>query len=224
MKCPAVLPDPVGSAIDLEALGRASELMAARRSIRRYRTEAVPGALVDELLGCAINAPSAHNRQPWRFVVLQDREPKARLATAMGNRLRQDRLRDGDAPAVIEADAARSYERITGAPVVIVVAVTMADMDVYRDASRSDAEYLMAVQSTAMAVQNLLLAAHAAGLGACWMCAPLFCPETVKTALELPATWHPQAIVTLGYPAAPGKPYSRRPLADVVRHARSPRS
>ncbi len=224
MKGSAVLPEPPGPVIDTAALRHASRLMAARRSIRRYRAEPVPAALIDELLACAINAPSAHNRQPWRFVVMQDGEPKARLATAMGNRLREDRLRDGDSPAVVEADAMRSYERITGAPVTIVVSVTMADMDVYRDVSRSDAEYLMAVQSTAMAVQNLLLAADAAGLGACWMCAPLFCPETVKAALGLPADWHPQAIVTLGYPAAPGKPYSRRPLEDVVRYAHGQRS
>ena len=224
MKAPAALPDRPGPVIDLEALRHAAQLMASRRSIRRYRAEPVPAALVDELLACAIHAPSAHNRQPWRFVVMQDREPKAKLATAMGNRLREDRLRDGDAQAIVEADAARSYERITGAPVAIVVSVTMADMDVYRDASRSDAEYLMAVQSTAMAVQNLLLAAAAAGLGACWMCAPLFCPGTVKTALDLPADWHPQAIITLGYPAAPGKPFSRRPLGDVVRRACSQRS
>ena len=51
----------------------------------------------------------------------------------------------------------------------------------------------MAVQSTAMAVQNMLLLAHAEGLAACWMCAPLFCPDTVRAALDLPADWQPQA-------------------------------
>src|ERR1700704_3659263 len=57
----------------------------------------------------------------------------------------------------------------------------------YPDPRRAQAEYLMAVQSVAMAVQNLLLAAHAEGLGACWMCAPLFCGEAVRAALALPA-------------------------------------
>jgi nitroreductase len=69
-----------------------------------------------------------------------------------------------------------------------------------------------------MAVQNLLLAAASDGLGACWMCAPLFCPEVVRGALDLPTDWGPQALVTLGHPASAGKPASRRPLADVVRH------
>jgi nitroreductase len=59
----------------------------------------------------------------------------------------------------------------------------------------------MAVQGTAMAVQNLLLAAHVAGLGACWMGAPLFCPDTVGETLDLPADWEPQALITLGWPA-----------------------
>jgi nitroreductase len=52
-----------------------------------------------------------------------------------------------------------------------------------------------------MAGQNLLLATHDAGLGGCWMCAPLFCPDVVRGALDLPADWQPQALITLGYPA-----------------------
>jgi coenzyme F420-0:L-glutamate ligase / coenzyme F420-1:gamma-L-glutamate ligase len=101
--------------------------------------------------------------------------------------------------------------------VLIVVCLTLADMDVYPDEPRRRAEYLMAVQGTAMAVQNLLLAAHAAGLGACWMCAPLFCADTVAAACNLPADWQPQAIVTLGHAANGGKPYARRVLAAVVK-------
>ena len=74
----------------------------------------------------------------------------------------------------------------------------------------------MAMQSTAAAVQNLLLAAHDAGLGACWVCAPLYCPEAVRQALELPEDWEAQALVTLGYPAQAKTPAPRRPMAEVV--------
>ena len=66
-----------------------------------------------------------------------------------------------------------------------------------------------------MAVQNLLLAAHAMGLGACWRCAPLFCGETVIDTLKLPQHWHPQALVTLGYPDEDGKTPSRLSLSEV---------
>ncbi len=186
-----------------------------RRSIRRYRAETVPCHLIDTLLEVAVSAPSAHNRQPWRFrVVIDDRE-KISLAAAMGARLRHDRLADGDTEELVAADAARSYLRITGAPAIVVVCLSEEDMDRYPDAKRSQAEYLMGVQSVAMAGQNLLLGAHAAGLGACWVCAPLFCPEVVRDTLALPQTWEPQGMVTLGYPANAGKPPVRRPVADL---------
>jgi F420 biosynthesis protein FbiB-like protein len=191
-------------------------LMAGRRSIRRYASQPVPAEALQRLLTAAIWAPSAHNRQPWRFVVVTNHDAKARLADAMSARLRADRLADGDPPAAVEADAARSRARVTGAPVAIVACLTLADMDQYPDPRRAQAEYLMAVQSVAMAVQNLLLAAQAEGLGACWMCAPLFCPAVVVEALALPADWQPQALITLGYPDSPGKPPLRRALAESV--------
>lgn len=74
----------------------------------------------------------------------------------------------------------------------------------------------MAIQSTAMAVQNLLLAASAMRLGACWLCAPLFCQETVRVVLALPKSWLPQGIVTLGVPRDAGVWRGHRPLNDVV--------
>lgn len=204
--------------IDFHGLAALSRVIATRRSVRRYLQDRVPKVLIDELFQCAVNAPSAHNRQPWRFTALHNDRLKARLAEAMGVQLRDDRLKDGDTVAVVEADVARSFERISRAPVVVLVATTVAEMDSYLDPRRKHAEYLMAVQSTAMAVQNLLLAAHAAGLAASWMCAPLFCPDVVRNVLDLPTDWQPQALITIGFPATAGKPYARRPLEDVVRH------
>jgi nitroreductase len=69
----------------------------------------------------------------------------------------------------------------------------------------------MGAQSVAIAVQNLFLAAHVEGLGACWMCAPLFCPDVVTTVLDLPPDWEPQALITMGYPAEV-KTSTRAPL------------
>jgi F420 biosynthesis protein FbiB-like protein len=194
------------------------ELVAGRRSIRRYLPLPIARELLHALLESATAAPSAHNRQPWRFAVVERRPTKERLARAMGERLRADRLRDGDPLEQIEADVARSQARLTGSPVLVLVCMTMADMDRYPDQKRGEAERLMAIQGTAMATQNLLLAAHAVGLGACSMCAPLFCPEAVSGALALPADWEPQALVTIGHPAAAGKPFRRRPLSDVTRY------
>jgi F420 biosynthesis protein FbiB-like protein len=194
------------------------DLIAARRSVRRYRSEPIAPRLVDVLLEAAIAAPSPHNRQPWRFVVIEAPATKTALAQAMGTRLRVDRLRDGDDAEAIETDVARSYARLTGAPVLVLICVCTADMDRYPDEQRTQAEHTMAVQAAAMAAQNILLAAHANQLGACWMCAPLFCGEVVAAALDLPTGWEPQALITLGFPADAGKPYRRRPLAEVTRY------
>ena len=172
-----------------------------RRSIRRYRQEIVSRKQLEAVLEAAIWAPSAHNRQPWRFAVVETQVQKEQLAQAMGARLRRDLQADGVSAELIEVDAGRSYSRITSAPVLIVLCLSMADMDVYTDEKRSQNEYIMAVQSVAMAGQNILLAAHDVGLAACWMCAPLFCPDVVKDALDLPDDWQPQALLTLGYPA-----------------------
>ena len=70
-------------------------------------------------------------------------------------------------------------------------------------------------QSAAMAGQNLLIAAHAEGLGACWMCAPLFCPDVVSDTLALPEDWQPQALITLGYPAE-SREKTRRALEECL--------
>jgi F420 biosynthesis protein FbiB-like protein len=191
-------------------------LIKGRRSIRRYEAKAVEQRTIDSLLEAGSWAPSAHNRQPWRFAVLTEASARERLAQRMGDLLRTARLADGDDPADVEADASRSYARITSAPLVIVAFLTMEDMDSYPDPARSAAEHLMAVQGVAMAVNNVLLAAHAAGLGACWMCAPLFCSPVVVEAVGAPEHWQAQALLTLGYPASKGKPAVRRPLADVV--------
>ncbi|HEU0073115.1 MAG TPA: nitroreductase family protein [Dehalococcoidia bacterium] len=192
------------------------DLIKGRRSIRRYEARGVEPATIDALLEAGTWAPSAHNRQPWRFAVLTGAEERETLARRMGERLRQARLADGDNVADVEGDVSRSHSRITGAPLVIVVFLTMEDMDTYPDPARQSAEQLMAVQGVAMAVNNILVAAHAAGLGACWMCAPLFCSDAVVEAVGAPVRWQAQALLTLGYPASKGKPAVRRALSDVV--------
>ncbi len=188
------------------------ELIRARRSIRRYHPDPIPRSWVTALLEGARWAPSAHNRQPWRFVVVEDPGVRARLAQAMGERLKEDRRREGVPEEQIIQEITRSYERIVSAPLAIVVCLSMAEMDRYPDERRQAAERAMAVQSVAMAGQNMLLMAHALGLGACWICAPLFCPETVREVLGLPADWEPQGMILAGFPAEPPRAKPRRPI------------
>jgi F420 biosynthesis protein FbiB-like protein len=192
------------------------DTIRTRRSIRRYTDQPVERALIDSVLEAAMHAPSAHNRQPWRFAVVTSIEAKEKLASALGTRLRADRLADADSPDIVEADVTRSHARIASAPVVILVCLTMTDMDPWPDARRAEAEKRMAIQSVAAAIQNLLLAARALGLGACWMCAPLFAPDAARDALDLPPDWEPQALITLGHPAQEPKPKIMQPLTSKV--------
>ena len=187
--------------------------LISRRSIRRYQNIPVPESDIRQILTAATWAPSAHNRQPWRFAVIRQDGAKQRLARAMGARLHADLAADNLPAALIEQDVARSYQRLTLAPALILLSLSMSDMDSYPDTARQHNEWVTAVQSTALAGQNLLLAAHALGLGACWMCAPLFCPDAVRESLALPPDWEPQALITLGYPAEQ-KEKTRQPLAD----------
>ncbi|MEA1977416.1 MAG: nitroreductase family protein [Chloroflexota bacterium] len=191
-------------------------IIQERRSIRRFNDAAIPPETLQRVLDAATMAPSAHNRQPWRFVILTALEDKRSLANALGEELREDRLADGDDPGQIERDVTQSVGRITDAPVLVIACLSVEAMDDYPDERRKTAEYIMAVQGVAMAAQNLLLAAHAEGLGACWLCAPLFTKDEVREELNLPEGWDPQGLIILGYPAHAGKDRPRRPIEEVL--------
>ncbi|MEM7129095.1 MAG: nitroreductase family protein [Chloroflexota bacterium] len=178
------------------------ELIRSRRSLRRYDGRPVAPEIVTKVLEAASWAPSAHNRQPWRYCVVQSQEVKFELSQQMGRRWQEDLSGDGADPEVVARRVAISQKRMMSAGILVVPSVTMEEMDKYPDALRNEAEWIMAVQSVALSCQNLLLAVHQEGLGACWMCAPLFVPELVRTVLNLPDEWHPQALITVGYPAA----------------------
>jgi coenzyme F420-0:L-glutamate ligase/coenzyme F420-1:gamma-L-glutamate ligase len=186
-----------------------------RRSIRRFEPRPVPREVLLRLLDAATWAPSAHNRQPWRFVVLESEASKRLLADTMAAQLAADLRADGVSEEAIAKDTGRSRQRLTGAGALVVVCLTMADMDTYPDERRQSFEHQMAVQGVAMAAQNLLLAAHAEGLGAVWMCAPLFCQAAVREALDLPPDYEPQGVIALGYPAEE-RTRSREPLETRV--------
>jgi coenzyme F420-0:L-glutamate ligase / coenzyme F420-1:gamma-L-glutamate ligase len=191
-------------------------LLLARRTVRFYRAEPVADEAVRALLEAAAAAPSAHNAQPTRYVVIRSPEAKRALAERMGRRWRRDLERNGTPEASIKVELRFSMRRFSETPVLILAGYTMAEMDVYPDRARRAAEQTMAVQSAAAAIQNLLLAASANGLGACWCCAPLFCPGVVRRALDLPRDFVPQALVTIGRPAHTPPVPPRKSLDDVV--------
>ncbi len=193
------------------------EFLRSRRSVRRFKPEPVADAVIERVLLTATSAPSAHNRQPWRFCVVRQQDAKARLADAMANEFRRDLLRDHLPGPEIEARVQTSRGRINSSPVVIVLCMDMSEMDVYPDARRTEAERIMAIQSTAAAGLQLLLAAQAEGLAGVWTCGPLFAPQVVCNALDLDGNWEPQAMLFIGQPDQKPKPKEMKPLESVVR-------
>lgn len=191
--------------------------LRSRRSVRQFKPEPVPMEVVERILETATWAPSSHNRQSWRFAVLLSREAKARLAAAMAADFRRDLLADGLEPEEVERTVARSRERITASPLAILLCLDLTSGDAYPDARRRQAEYLMGVQSVALAGGQLLLAAQAEGLGGVWVCAPLFAPQAARASLDLPPDWEPQGLVLLGYPARIPPPRGRDPVREVSR-------
>lgn len=192
------------------------EIIKNRRSIRSYLPREVPEEKVLRLIEAARWAPSAHNAQPWRFVVIFDSKVKGDLARAMASDWLRDLERDGVPMEEARKLADRSIRRFSEAPVLIVAAITMSEMHKYHDRRRRRLEHLMATQSLAAAIQNILLAAHAEGLGACWFCAPLFCKETVRRVLKIPRNVEPQALIAVGYPAERPEPPPRKPLKEIA--------
>jgi nitroreductase len=166
------------------------EIIKGRRSIRRFKPDVIPEEDLVRILEAATWAPSAGNAQPWRFIVVRGPELKRKLvAAALGQGF------------------------IAEAPVVIVVC---ADLERARRAYGDRGVGLYCIQDTAAATQNLLLAAHAKGLGACWVGA--FSEDEVRGALSLPQELRPVAIVPLGHPDQEPRPRPRRPLDEVVEY------
>jgi F420 biosynthesis protein FbiB-like protein len=186
------------------------ETIKGRRSVRKYLPRQVSHKLVEEVLEAAGWAPSAHNAQPYQFIILEDAQIKQELADAMAQVWAEDLSKDG---LTIDANKRREkIERFAKAPTLILACITGIDgLPKYSDERRRICIHDLAVQSLGAAIENLLLAAHARSLGACWYSAPCFCKDTVRETLKIPDSVEPQALVTLGYPAeSPLKPPKKK--------------
>jgi len=164
------------------------EAIKTRRSIRAFTPEEISGGEIEKILDAARWAPSAGNIQPWIFVIVRKPDIKRRIS-----------------------EAALNQFFIEEAPVVIVVC---AEQERSRMGYGSRGATLYCIQDTAAATQNILLAAHALGLGACWVGA--FDEEEVRHILRIPRGIRPVAIVPIGHPAEKPRGIFKRPLSEVV--------
>jgi nitroreductase len=186
-----------------------------RRSVRHFTDQDVAEADLNALLDAANKAPSAHNQQSWRFLVLRG-EKKHALAE-----LTSARAADFPRPSsILLRMAARS---IVSAPVVIAVANTgdliqhgaelfQVDRETAKDFFRT-----MEIQSSAAAVENLLLAAVSMGLGAVWLGILFLIKQDVLTFLGEP-NGEFMAVIPVGYAAKITEGPKKRPLEAAVRY------
>ncbi|MFZ4515771.1 MAG: nitroreductase family protein [Acidimicrobiia bacterium] len=184
----------------------------ARRSIRQFAPQAIATADIDTCIAAALCAPAPHHTQPWRWVTITDLATKQRFAEAMGARWRIDLERDHVDAAIIERLIVGSIARLADTPALVLGCLTRDGLDTYPDAERTNAEWGMALLSLGAAVENFMLTASHLDLASCWVAAPIFCPDVCNDALQLDATWIPQALLCVGYPDASYVPRARTDL------------
>lgn len=185
--------------------------LRTRRSIRRFKSDPIPDYVIENILTTATFAPSAHNRQPWRFVIVKTPSVRTRLAEALTAKMRADMQAEGAPESEIEKRVQNSSRRIDEAPVLIMLCRDVTDI-------RADTpeEAIMGIQSVAAAGLQLLLAAHTEGLGGNWICWPLYAQAETRITLELPETWEPQMMIIVGYADEIPEAKDRKPLDAIT--------
>jgi nitroreductase len=163
------------------------QCIRSRRSIRKYLSKPVEFDKLITIIEAGHQAPSSGNLQNWRFIILTNQEV---INDLPNHCLGQD---------------------FAAAPVVIVVCSNNEEIEKHYGLRGSR---LYAVQNLAAAIENMLLTAHALGLGACWIGA--FDEDKIIHVCRIPATARPQAIITLGYPDETPLGKIERSLGDVV--------
>jgi coenzyme F420-0:L-glutamate ligase/coenzyme F420-1:gamma-L-glutamate ligase len=195
------------------------DFLRTRRSIRRFKTDPstplrispVADSVIERILTSAAYAPSAHNLQPWRFGVVTTSVVKARLGQALTSSMRADMQASAAPESEIEKRITASLRRMDEAPVIIVLC---RDVTAVREHKPQDE--IMSIQSVAAAGLQLLLAAHAEGLGGNWICWPLYAQEATRKALDLLETWEPQAMFFLGYSNETPEVRERKMLQKIM--------
>ena len=164
------------------------EVVQARRSLRTYLNKPVEREKLEYILESARLAPSWKNMQCWRFVVVEDAATRQVLAESMG-----------------ETNPGR--KALTGAPIVIVLCAVPKESEIWEGK-----DYMML--DAGLAMEHLLLAATAQGLGTCWQ--GLFTEKNVKEALNIPEDVRVVAMTPLGYAAEERRPRPRKAMEEIV--------
>ena len=202
------------------------DTLRSRRSVRRFKPEAPDDETLRQVLAAAITAPSASNKQPWRFFIVKDRAVIAAMAEAVRRAI--DEIATHIPPE--SEDAFRTYgnyfTRFEAAPVVVVpihrghalLSQLVTDtLDPDRHQAIRTMERDSGLIGTSLALMNLLLAAHELGLGASGMTGPLVAVKELEDILRVPPSWGIVALVPIGFPDEAPASTQRKPLDKVLR-------
>lgn len=194
------------------------EAMRTQRAIRRIKSDPVDDSLVLHILELAMKAPTGSNAQNWEFIVVKDPEVVAKLARLNRRAMnlvspiytRISKRRGDDKMVRLYSAVQWQADHFEEIPVVVVACLKGVIAPLPSIATSS------AYGSIFPAVQNLLLAARAAGLGAALITAPLWSRVLARRALGLPWNVTPCAVIPLGWPIGKYGPTTRRPVGELV--------
>jgi coenzyme F420-0:L-glutamate ligase/coenzyme F420-1:gamma-L-glutamate ligase len=172
----------------------------------------VPEGAIRRAVSVALTAPAPHHTRPVRFVHVRDR--RQALLDAMRAKWRADLAADGWSEDRVERRVRRG-DLLYGATEIVLPFLVREGSHTYSDEYRTRAERTMFTIAGGAAVQGLLVALAAEGIGSCWVSSTIFCADVVREVLELPQEWEPLGAVAVGYPAdAPLTPRPPRDLPD----------
>ena len=185
---------------DLAIRAGRREAVLLRRTVRTFTDEAVDGELLARCVGQALTAPAPHHSDPVRFVML--RNDRDALLAALRVKWESDLAADGWTTDRIARRTARG-QILHRAPEIVLPFVTGDGRHDYPDEERRQAERTMFTVAGGAAVQALLVALAAEGLGSAWISSTIFAPDVVRLVLDLPPDWEPLGAIAVGHPSEP---------------------
>ncbi|MFX1452567.1 MAG: coenzyme F420-0:L-glutamate ligase [Promethearchaeota archaeon] len=193
------------------------DILKKRRSYKlNFANKEVPQKIIEECIELACWAPSAHNGQFWRYVILGKGILREKLINKMNEKLINDLLKDGVDKKVIKEKVDKTRYKFIDAPILILLCLDDKDLEKYEDTERTQNEFFLGIQSISSSATYLLLAFEMKELATSWYCAPLFAKEVIKEVLKLPKSYIPMAFFTVGYPLKEVKPPKRKTLKEII--------